>query len=78
MEVLEVPDLMVDIMTSILIHGLKKGTLASALAKDPPADIEELHMIVEKYIQEEEMNILKENEWKVQVKKDDDQKKRKK
>ncbi|KAL0455769.1 UNVERIFIED_CONTAM: hypothetical protein Slati_0916100 [Sesamum latifolium] len=29
-----VPDLRVDMMTSILIHSLKKGTLASALARD--------------------------------------------
>ncbi|KAL0458369.1 UNVERIFIED_CONTAM: hypothetical protein Slati_0464100 [Sesamum latifolium] len=59
-------------MTSILIHGLKKGALASALARDPPANVEELLMILKKYILEEEMNILKENEWKVQKKKEDD------
>ncbi|KAL0444287.1 UNVERIFIED_CONTAM: hypothetical protein Slati_2151400 [Sesamum latifolium] len=73
-----VPDLRVDMMTPILIHGLKMGTLASALARDPPVVIEEIHMIAEKYILEEEMNILKENEWKVQATKNKDQKKGKK
>ncbi|KAK4415502.1 hypothetical protein Salat_2657600 [Sesamum alatum] len=74
-EVLDVHDLRVDMMTSILIHGLKKGPVASALARDPPIDVEELHFIAEKYIQEEEMNILKENEWKVQPSKEDEHKK---
>ncbi|KAL2236309.1 UNVERIFIED_CONTAM: hypothetical protein Sindi_0822600 [Sesamum indicum] len=40
---LEVQDLRIDMMVSILIHGLKKGPFASALARDPPADIEILY-----------------------------------
>ncbi|KAL0400315.1 UNVERIFIED_CONTAM: hypothetical protein Sradi_2374800 [Sesamum radiatum] len=34
-ETLEVQDLRIDMIVSILIHGLKKGPLASALARDP-------------------------------------------
>ncbi|KAL2249814.1 UNVERIFIED_CONTAM: hypothetical protein Sindi_2455100 [Sesamum indicum] len=39
-ETLEVQDLRIDMMTSILIHGLQKGPFASALARDPPENIE--------------------------------------
>ncbi|KAL2235164.1 UNVERIFIED_CONTAM: hypothetical protein Sindi_1248600 [Sesamum indicum] len=41
-ETLEVPDLRIDMMVSILIHGLKKGAFSSALARDPPSDVEQL------------------------------------
>ncbi|KAL2249904.1 UNVERIFIED_CONTAM: Retrovirus-related Pol polyprotein from transposon gypsy [Sesamum indicum] len=41
-ETLEVQDLRIDMMVSILIHGLKKGSFASALARDPPMDVEQL------------------------------------
>ncbi|XP_011100588.1 uncharacterized protein LOC105178749 [Sesamum indicum] len=41
-ETLEVQDLRIDMMVNILIHGLKKGPLASALARDPPSDLEQL------------------------------------
>ncbi|KAL0409420.1 UNVERIFIED_CONTAM: hypothetical protein Sradi_1876400 [Sesamum radiatum] len=37
-ETLEVQDLRVDMIVSILIHGLKKGPLASALARDRAAN----------------------------------------
>ncbi|KAL2241045.1 UNVERIFIED_CONTAM: Retrovirus-related Pol polyprotein from transposon [Sesamum indicum] len=53
-ETLEVQDLRIDMMTNILIHGLKKGVFASALARDPP-----------KYIDEEEMNAMKNEEWRI-------------
>lgn len=46
---LEVPDLRVDII-SIFIHGLKKGAVASALAREPPADVEDLMTMAERYI----------------------------
>ncbi|KAL2232399.1 UNVERIFIED_CONTAM: hypothetical protein Sindi_1419900 [Sesamum indicum] len=62
-ETLEVQDLRIDMMTSILIHGLKKGVFASALARDPPADAEQLMAVVQKYIDEEEMNAMKDEEW---------------
>ncbi|KAL2248305.1 UNVERIFIED_CONTAM: Transposon Ty3-G Gag-Pol polyprotein [Sesamum indicum] len=60
---LEVPNLRIDMMVSILIHGLKKGAFASALARDPPSDIEQLMNMAQKYIDEEEMNALKDGEW---------------
>ncbi|KAL0355820.1 UNVERIFIED_CONTAM: hypothetical protein Sradi_4028900 [Sesamum radiatum] len=44
-ETLEVQDLKIDMIVSILIHGLKKGPLASALARDPPEDVEQLMKI---------------------------------
>ncbi|KAL0448048.1 UNVERIFIED_CONTAM: hypothetical protein Slati_1932700 [Sesamum latifolium] len=50
-------------MVSILIHGLKKGPLASALAKDPPEDAEQLMRVTQKYINEEEINAMKDGEW---------------
>ncbi|KAL2254571.1 UNVERIFIED_CONTAM: hypothetical protein Sindi_0251800 [Sesamum indicum] len=63
-ETLEVQDLRIEMMTSILIHGLKKGPFASALARDPPGDIEQLMLLAHKYINEEEMNAIKDREWK--------------
>ncbi|XP_011075625.1 uncharacterized protein LOC105160057 [Sesamum indicum] len=62
-ETLEVPDLRIDMVVSILIHGLKKGAFASALARDPPSDVEQLMSMAQKYIDEEEMNALKDGEW---------------
>ncbi|KAL0313135.1 UNVERIFIED_CONTAM: hypothetical protein Sradi_5712800 [Sesamum radiatum] len=56
-------DLRVDMIVSILIHGLKKGPLASALARDPPEDIEQLMKVAQKYIDEEEINAMKDGEW---------------
>ncbi|KAL2249921.1 UNVERIFIED_CONTAM: Retrovirus-related Pol polyprotein from transposon opus [Sesamum indicum] len=64
-ETLEVQDLRIDMMTSILIHGLKKGVFASALARDPPIDTEQLMVMAQKYIDEEEMNAMKDEEWRV-------------
>ncbi|KAL2251819.1 UNVERIFIED_CONTAM: Retrovirus-related Pol polyprotein from transposon opus [Sesamum indicum] len=64
-ETLEVQDLRIDMMTSIIIHGLKKGVFASALARDPPADVEQLMAVAQKYIDEEEMNAMKDEEWRV-------------
>ncbi|XP_011079167.1 uncharacterized protein LOC105162746 [Sesamum indicum] len=64
-ETLEVQDLRIDMMTSILIHGLKKGVFASALARDPPMDTEQLMALAQKYIDEEEMNAMKDEEWRV-------------
>ncbi|KAL0413572.1 UNVERIFIED_CONTAM: hypothetical protein Sradi_1558900 [Sesamum radiatum] len=39
-ETLEVHDLWIDMMVSILMYGLKKGPFALALTRDPPEDIE--------------------------------------
>ncbi|KAL2232858.1 UNVERIFIED_CONTAM: Villin-5, partial [Sesamum indicum] len=64
-ETLEVQDLRIDMMTSILIHGLKKGVFASALARDLLMDIEQLMAVAQKYIDEEEMNAMKDEEWRV-------------
>ncbi|KAL0428188.1 UNVERIFIED_CONTAM: Retrovirus-related Pol polyprotein from transposon gypsy [Sesamum latifolium] len=60
---LEVQDLRIDMMVSILIHGLKRGPLASALARDSPEDVEQLMRIAQKYIDEEEINAMKDGEW---------------
>ncbi|XP_011091912.1 uncharacterized protein LOC105172237 [Sesamum indicum] len=49
-------------MVSILIHGLKKGPFTSALARDPPIDVERLMALAQKYIDEEEMNAMKDAE----------------
>ncbi|KAL0411712.1 UNVERIFIED_CONTAM: hypothetical protein Slati_3760900 [Sesamum latifolium] len=62
-ETLEIQDLRIDMMVSILIHGLKKGPLASALARDPPEDVEQLMRVAQKYIDEEEINAMKDGEW---------------
>ncbi|KAL2237457.1 UNVERIFIED_CONTAM: hypothetical protein Sindi_0937400 [Sesamum indicum] len=62
-ETLEVQELRIDMMTSILIHSLKKGPFASALARDPPGDVEQLMLLAHKYINEEEMNAIKDREW---------------
>ncbi|KAL2232085.1 UNVERIFIED_CONTAM: Retrovirus-related Pol polyprotein from transposon [Sesamum indicum] len=62
-EVLEVQDLRIDMMVSILIHGLQKGPFASALARDPPTGTEQLMEMAQKYIDEEEMNAMKDNYW---------------
>ncbi|KAL0403772.1 UNVERIFIED_CONTAM: protein putative RECOMBINATION INITIATION DEFECT 1 [Sesamum radiatum] len=51
------------VSVSILIHGLRKGPLASALARDPPEDVEQLMRIAQKYIDEEERNAMKDGEW---------------
>ncbi|KAL2238323.1 UNVERIFIED_CONTAM: Retrovirus-related Pol polyprotein from transposon [Sesamum indicum] len=61
-EMIEIQDLRIDMMVSILIHGLKKGPFASALARDPPADAEQLMGLAQKYIDEEEMNAMKDYE----------------
>ncbi|XP_011078669.1 uncharacterized protein LOC105162367 [Sesamum indicum] len=61
-ETLEVQDLRTDMMVSILIHGLKKGSFTSALARNPPNDVEQLMALAQKYIDEEEMNAMKDAE----------------
>ncbi|XP_011069645.1 uncharacterized protein LOC105155468 [Sesamum indicum] len=62
-EVLEVQDLRIDMMVSILIHGMQKGPFASALARDPPMGTEQLMEMAQKYIDEEEMNAMKDSYW---------------
>ena len=52
----------IDMMKSILIHGLKKGLFASALARDPPGDVQQLMYLARKYI-DEEINGNKDREW---------------
>ncbi|KAL2248189.1 UNVERIFIED_CONTAM: Retrovirus-related Pol polyprotein from transposon [Sesamum indicum] len=61
-ETLEVQELRIDMLVSILIHGLRKGSFASALARDPPFDVEQLMALAQKYIDEEEMNAVKDSE----------------
>ncbi|KAL2248398.1 UNVERIFIED_CONTAM: hypothetical protein Sindi_2692100 [Sesamum indicum] len=61
-EKLEVQDLRIDMMVSILIHGLKKGPFTSALARDPPGDVEQLMALAQKYIDKKEMNAMKDME----------------
>ncbi|KAL2248292.1 UNVERIFIED_CONTAM: hypothetical protein Sindi_2681500 [Sesamum indicum] len=58
-----VQDLRIDMMVSILIHGLKKRPFTSALARDPPTNVEQLMRLAQKYINEEEMNAMKDGEW---------------
>ncbi|XP_011101744.1 uncharacterized protein LOC105179805 [Sesamum indicum] len=65
-ETREVPDLRIDMMVSILIHGLKKGAFDSALARDPPSDVEQLMSMAQKCIGEEEMNAMKDGEWRIE------------
>lgn len=60
---LKVQDLNIDMMISILIHGLKKRAFASALVRDPPLDTEHLMEVAQLYIHEEEMIELKDLEW---------------
>ncbi|KAL2228553.1 UNVERIFIED_CONTAM: hypothetical protein Sindi_1835000 [Sesamum indicum] len=62
-ETLEVQVLRIDMMVSILIHGLKKGPFACALARDPPTNVEQLMRLAQKYINKEEMNAMKDGEW---------------
>ncbi|XP_011078518.1 uncharacterized protein LOC105162222 [Sesamum indicum] len=64
-ETLEVLDLRIDMMVSILVHGLKKGAFVSALAREPPSDVEQLMSLAQKYIDEEEMNAIKDGEWRI-------------
>ncbi|XP_020548797.1 uncharacterized protein LOC105156437 [Sesamum indicum] len=47
---------------SILIHGLKKGQFTFALARYPPDDVEQLMALAQMYIDEEEMNAMKDLE----------------
>ncbi|KAL2228687.1 UNVERIFIED_CONTAM: hypothetical protein Sindi_1848400 [Sesamum indicum] len=61
-EMIEIQDLHIDIVVSILIHGLKKGPFASTLARDPPGDAKQLMALAQKYIDEEEMNAMKDYE----------------
>ncbi|KAL2253131.1 UNVERIFIED_CONTAM: Retrovirus-related Pol polyprotein from transposon opus [Sesamum indicum] len=61
-KMIEIQDLRIDMMVSILIHGLKKGPFTSALARDPPGDAEQLMALAKKYIDEEEMNAMKDYE----------------
>ncbi|KAL2243316.1 UNVERIFIED_CONTAM: hypothetical protein Sindi_0449600 [Sesamum indicum] len=61
-ETLEVQELRIDMLVSILIHGLRKSSFASALARDPPTDVEQLMALAQKYIDEEEMNAMKDLE----------------
>ncbi|XP_011078636.1 uncharacterized protein LOC105162327 [Sesamum indicum] len=61
-ETLEVQELRIDMIVGILIHGLRKGPFTSALARDPPSDVEQLMALAQKYIDEEEMNAMKDFE----------------
>ncbi|KAL2241736.1 UNVERIFIED_CONTAM: hypothetical protein Sindi_0814800 [Sesamum indicum] len=51
-------------MTSILIHGLKKG-VSHRLSTGSAIDTEQLMAMAQKYIDEEEMNAMKDEEWRV-------------
>ncbi|KAL2251369.1 UNVERIFIED_CONTAM: hypothetical protein Sindi_2259200 [Sesamum indicum] len=61
-ETLEVQELRIDMLVSILIYGLRKGPFTSALARDPAGDVEQLMALAQKYIDEEEMNAIKDFE----------------
>ncbi|KAL2226526.1 uncharacterized protein LOC105160137 [Sesamum indicum] len=61
-ETLEVQELRNYMIVSILIHGLRKGPFISVLARDPPGDVEQLMALAQKYIDEEEMNAMKDSE----------------
>ncbi|XP_011100847.1 uncharacterized protein LOC105178959 [Sesamum indicum] len=61
-ETLELQDLRIHMIVSILIHGLKKGPFTSALARDPSSDVEQVMALAQKYIDEEEMNAMKDSE----------------
>ncbi|KAL2224699.1 UNVERIFIED_CONTAM: hypothetical protein Sindi_2969200 [Sesamum indicum] len=61
-ETLEVQELRIDMIVSILIHGLRKGPFTSALARDPSSDVEQLMTLAQKYIDEEELNAMKDSE----------------
>ncbi|KAL2226150.1 UNVERIFIED_CONTAM: hypothetical protein Sindi_1973700, partial [Sesamum indicum] len=56
-ETLEVQELRIDMLVSIFIHGLRKGPFTSALARD----VEQLMALAQKYIDEEEMNAMKDS-----------------
>ncbi|XP_020554491.1 uncharacterized protein LOC110013115 [Sesamum indicum] len=60
-ETLEVQELRIDMIVSILIHGLRKGPFTSALARDPSSDVEQLMALAQKYIDEEELNAMKDS-----------------
>lgn len=62
-EMLEVHDLRIDMMISILFHRLKKDPLASALARDLPESVEQLMEIMQNNIHEEGINTMKDVEW---------------
>ncbi|XP_020546939.1 uncharacterized protein LOC110011285 isoform X1 [Sesamum indicum] len=47
--------------------SLKKGSFASALARDLPTDVEQLMALAQKYIDEEEMNAMKDREWRGKI-----------
>ncbi|KAL2243756.1 UNVERIFIED_CONTAM: hypothetical protein Sindi_0493600 [Sesamum indicum] len=61
-ETLEVQELRIHMLVSILIHGLRKGPFTSTLARDPPSDVEQLMALAQKYIVKEEMNAMKDSE----------------
>ncbi|KAL0446449.1 UNVERIFIED_CONTAM: hypothetical protein Slati_1772800 [Sesamum latifolium] len=62
-ETLEVQNSRIDMILSVLIHGLKNGSFALAPARDPPEDVEQLMQLSQKYIDEEDMNAMKDGEW---------------
>ncbi|KAL2226476.1 UNVERIFIED_CONTAM: hypothetical protein Sindi_2006300 [Sesamum indicum] len=61
-ETLEVQELRINMIVSILIHGLRKGPFISALARDPSGDVEQVMALAQKYIDEEEVNAMKDSE----------------
>ncbi|XP_011101731.1 uncharacterized protein LOC105179796 [Sesamum indicum] len=61
-ETLEVQELRIDMILSISSHGLRKGPFTSALARDPPRDVEQLMALAQKCIEEEEVNAMKDSE----------------
>lgn len=56
-------DLRVDMMVNILVHSLRKWPLTLVLAREPPDDMERVMEIAQKYINEEEINLLKDQQW---------------
>ncbi|KAL0378376.1 UNVERIFIED_CONTAM: hypothetical protein Sradi_3143100 [Sesamum radiatum] len=70
-ELLEVQDMKIEMIVSILIHGLPKGPFAVALAHKPPTSNEEFMEIFDQYIRGEEIIAMKEGEWRDQPHRND-------
>lgn len=60
---LDVHDLKIEMVISILIHGLLKGPSASALTRNPLITMEELIEVLQQYMQVKEINVMKNGEW---------------
>ncbi|KAG8388296.1 hypothetical protein BUALT_Bualt02G0110800 [Buddleja alternifolia] len=62
-ELIDVMDVGIEMIVSILIIGLKLSPFASALSRQAPKSMEELNLMAQQYIHEEEMNSMKGGGW---------------